>query len=45
MTERVSFAKGTYGTTVTGNIAPNQIRRYLLRARQGQIMLVKVLQG
>lgn len=45
MTERVSFAKGTNGTTVTGNIAPNQIRRYLLKARQGQIVLVKVLQG
>lgn len=45
MTERVSFAKGTNGTTVTGKIAPNQIRRYLLKAKQGQIVLVKVLQG
>jgi serine/threonine-protein kinase len=45
MTERVSFAKGTNGTTVTGKIAPNQIRRYLLKAHQGQIVLVKVLQG
>lgn len=45
MTERVSFAKGTNGTTVTGKIAPTQIRRYLLKAQQGQIVLVKVLQG
>jgi serine/threonine-protein kinase len=44
-TERVVFAKGTNGTTVTGNIAPNHIRRYLLKAKQGQIVLVKVLQG
>jgi serine/threonine-protein kinase len=44
-TERVSFAKGTNGTTVTGKILPNQIRRYLLKANQGQIVLVKVLQG
>lgn len=44
-TERVSFARGANGTTVTGNISPKQIRRYLLRAKQGQLVLVKVLQG
>ncbi|MBM0740794.1 serine/threonine protein kinase [Phormidium sp. CLA17] len=43
--ERVTFARGTNGTTVTGTIAPQQIRRYLLRAKQGQLVLVKKLQG
>ncbi len=43
--ERVSFARGSNGTTVTGSIAPDQIRRYLLRAKQGQLVLTKVLQG
>jgi serine/threonine-protein kinase len=44
-TQRVSFARGTSGTTVTGQIAPQQIRRYLLRAQRGQILALKVLQG
>jgi serine/threonine-protein kinase len=44
-TQRVSFARGMSGTTVTGQISPKQIRRYLLRAKQGQILALKVLQG
>jgi serine/threonine protein kinase len=44
-TERVTFARGTNGTTVTGDLAPKQIRRYLVKATQGQIVLAKVLQG
>ncbi|UBF25720.1 serine/threonine protein kinase [Kovacikia minuta CCNUW1] len=44
-TQRVTFAKGTTGTTVTGEIAPNQVRRYLLKSKQGQILSLKVLQG
>lgn len=44
-THRVSFARGTSGTTVTGRIAPKQVRRYLIRAQQGQILALKVLQG
>lgn len=44
-TQRVSFARGTTGTTVTGQLAPNQIRRYLLWAEQGQILVLKILQG
>ncbi len=44
-TQRVSFARGASGTTVTGSISPKQIRRYLLRAKQGQILALKVLQG
>jgi serine/threonine-protein kinase len=44
-TQRVAFAKGMNGTTVTGQIAPNQVRRYLLKANQGQILSLKVLQG
>ena len=43
--ERVTFARGTNGTTVTGTIAPQKIRRYLLKAKQGQLVLVKKLQG
>ncbi|PZV16617.1 MAG: serine/threonine protein kinase [Leptolyngbya sp.] len=43
--ERVIFARGTNGTTVTGAISPQQIRRYLLKAKQGQLVLVKKLQG
>jgi serine/threonine protein kinase len=44
-TNRVTFARGTNGTTVTGNLTSNQVRRYLLKAKQGQIVLVKTLQG
>lgn len=44
-TQRVSFARGTSGTTVTGTISPKQIRRYLLKAKQGQILALKVLEG
>jgi serine/threonine-protein kinase len=43
--QRVAFAPGKSGTTVTGQIAPNQIQRYLLKAKQGQLLVVKVLQG
>ena len=44
-TDRVSFARGTNGTTVTGTIAPQQLRRYLLKAQQGQLVLIKVIEG
>ncbi len=44
-TQRVSFARGASGTTVTGQISPKQLRRYLLRAKQGQILALKVLEG
>lgn len=44
-TDRITFARGTNGTTVTGSLTPNQIRRYLLRAKRGQLVLVKVIQG
>ncbi|MBD2037175.1 serine/threonine protein kinase [Leptolyngbya sp. FACHB-321] len=43
--QQVAFAPGNSGTTVTGQIAPNQLQRYLLKAKQGQILVVKVLQG
>lgn len=43
--ERVIFARGTNGTTVTGTIAAKQLRRYLLKANAGQLVLVRVLQG
>jgi serine/threonine-protein kinase len=44
-TQRVTFAQGTSGTTVTGKIAPSEIRRYLLEAKRGQILVVKLLDG
>lgn len=44
-TDRITFARGTNGTTVTGSLNPKQIRRYLLRAKRGQLVLVKLIQG
>lgn len=44
-TQRVEFAHGRNRTMVTGRIESNQIRRYLLKAKQRQLMIVKVLQG
>jgi len=44
-TDRISFAQGTNGTTVTGSLMPSQIRRYLLKAKRGQLVLVKMIQG
>ncbi|NJR48266.1 MAG: serine/threonine protein kinase [Leptolyngbyaceae cyanobacterium CSU_1_3] len=35
-TQRVKFSRGKAETTVTGNIQPNQIRRYLLKAKGNQ---------
>ena len=43
--QRVIVAPGKAGTTVTGQLAPNQIQRYLLQAKRGQMLGVKVLQG
>ncbi|PSB23710.1 serine/threonine-protein kinase [Stenomitos frigidus] len=43
--QRVAFAAGKTGTTVTGQLEPNQIQRYLLQAKRGQTLGVKVLQG
>lgn len=43
--QRVTFAPGKTGTTVTGQLVPNQIQRYLLQAKRGQTLDVKVLQG
>ncbi|NES97879.1 MAG: serine/threonine protein kinase [Desertifilum sp. SIO1I2] len=44
-TQRIKLARGTTGTTVTGNLSPNKMQRYLIQARGKQIMVVKVLQG
>ena len=43
--QRVAFAPGKTGTTVTGQLNPNQLQRYLLQAKRGQVLGVKVLQG
>jgi len=44
-TQRVTFERGSNGTTVTGKINPQQVQRYLLEVKQGQILVVKKLQG
>lgn len=44
-TQPVTFARGKTSTTVTGQIAPGQVRRYLLRANKGQLMVVKTAYG
>ncbi|XHX77622.1 MAG: protein kinase [Stenomitos frigidus ULC029] len=43
--QRVTFAPQKTGTTVTGQVASNQIQRYLLKAQQAQVLVVKVLEG
>ena len=43
--QRIAFAPQQTGTTVTGQISPRQSRRYLLEAKQGQTLVMKVLQG
>ncbi|MGV0026498.1 protein kinase domain-containing protein [Phormidesmis priestleyi] len=44
-TQRIKFPRGKAETTVTGTTQPNQIRRYILKAKGNQIMGVKILQG
>lgn len=44
-TQRVTFARQTNSTTVTGELAATHLRRYLLKANQGQIMVLKVAAG
>ncbi|WP_421658348.1 protein kinase domain-containing protein [Leptothermofonsia sp. ETS-13] len=44
-TERINFAPGDTGITITERANPNVIRRYLLNARRGQILKVQVNSG
>ena len=41
-TERVSFAPGTSGTELTGSLLPQQSRRYVLGARDGQFFYFRL---
>jgi hypothetical protein len=41
-TERVVFAKGSTGAELTGSLRPQQSRRYLLGAKKGQDLYVRV---
>jgi serine/threonine protein kinase len=43
--QRVQFARGKASTTVTGDIQPKKVRRYLLEARTQQLMALQVLKG
>jgi serine/threonine protein kinase len=43
--QRVQFARGKASTTVTGEIQPKKVRRYLLEARTRQLMALQVLKG
>ncbi len=44
-TGRITFTRGSHNTTVTGQLSPDQVRRYLLRAKQGQLLRLKLLEG
>ncbi len=44
-TGRITFTRGSRNTTVTGQLSPDQVRRYLLRAKQGQLLRLKLLEG
>lgn len=45
ITDRISFASGTTGTTIRGNISPAEIKRYLVNSGEGQQFSVRILQG
>jgi hypothetical protein len=40
--ERVSFAAGTSGAELTGSLLPQESRRYILGANEGQYLYVRV---
>lgn len=42
-TERVRFAKGTSGATYTGSLTPGSSARYVLDARKGQELRVRII--
>ena len=44
-TQRVQFPSGTTGTTVSDQSNPSVTKRYLVNARRGQILSVRVLNG
>jgi len=44
-TQRVSFAPRQNRTTVTGKLEPKQLRRFLFQAKQGQIIVIKSIEG
>jgi len=44
-TQRIQLTQGRNGTTVTGQLSAAQIQRYLVRAKRGQLMRVKLLEG
>jgi hypothetical protein len=41
-TERVAFASGTSGAQLTGSLLPQESRRYILGARNGQVLYVRL---
>ena len=41
-TERVAFARGSSGAELTGSLLPQESRRYLLGAKKGQNLYVRV---
>ncbi len=44
-TQRVRFPPGSNGTLISGQTTPAVIRRYLVNARRGQILSVRVVSG
>ncbi len=43
--QRVQFPPGATGTTIADRTYPGQIKRYLVNARRGQVLSVRVLNG
>lgn len=42
LSQRVAFPSGSDGVLVANNVAPGQIRRYIVNAQEGQILTVKI---
>ena len=44
-TQRVQFPEGETGTLLANSVGPGQVQRYVVNARQGQIVTVKITQA
>lgn len=44
-TQRVQFTEGETGTLLANSVGPGRVQRYVINAKQGQIMTVKTIQA
>ena len=44
-TQRLKFAPGKRGTTVTGELKPKHLKRYIIKAQNNKMMIVSGVQG